>query len=36
MQMNVNLYSVYQKHLAVEENKKWTFWESDGTFPQIP
>ena len=34
--MNVNLYSVYQKHLAFEENKKWTFWESDGTFPQIP
>ena len=36
MQMNVNLYSVCQKHLAVEENKEWIFWESDGTFPQIP
>ena len=36
MQMNVDLYSVFRKRLAVEENKEWIFWKSDGTFPQIP
>lgn len=36
METNINLYSLFRKHLLVEGSKQWMFWESDGTFPPIP
>lgn len=36
MDINSSLYSVFRKHLSVEDNREWIFWESDGTFPSVP
>ena len=36
MEFNTSLYSVFRKHLCIEEDRGWIFWKSDGTFPSIP
>lgn len=34
--VHINLYSVFRKHLAVKEYAEWLYWKSDGNFPLIP
>lgn len=36
MEMDINLYSLFRKHLSAADSRQWMFWESDGTFPPIP
>lgn len=35
MNQYISLYSVFRKHLAISDERKWIYWESDGTFPRI-
>ncbi len=35
MDIDSSLYSVFKRHLSIENDREWMFWESDGTFPTI-